>query len=1151
MTDMLAARGVLVNELRRELVGPAPLGEGIDCSAALKFPTFEAAAGPFRQKESGEEILTGDRPLKRYAIGVLYPMGLSAEAEPASTRTEEEDLERRAEEVPVEDIGDLGTSGASRTRSGGGEDEDLSLSTANSLRPSSFGLSFVAATPSGSELAVSFLGAQYAPKEVTVTERGTTRTWWLRRPFEVKATFSSEALLARRASLRPSARSGELPEGLALDITAVTRPTGSGQTLVTVSAVNRSGDAGIADSKAFFQAVMQCEVRGHDDAAVLPYEERERATTDSELASLGLLYRDVPAFAVGHGCAADWQADEGAHIARQVSTASLPWVEVPSTTPEITGADNRPIVVDMAPLAGLDRTDDGASALQRIVDGYSSWIAGERKRVPALPELHQAAAEKHLAECERARDRMQDGIAFLAEDPVAARAFALANHAMLLQQQRGGHPPRPTTFNKERLRIEVEGAFLPRTEGRGSWRPFQIAFVLAALRSTADRQSDARETVELIFFPTGGGKTEAYLGLTAFSIFYRRLTDPADAGVDVLMRYTLRLLTAQQFQRAASLICAMEHLRKTRQGDLGDGEISIGVWLGGSVTPNFRKDALPALKQLKREGEGGDNPFVLLRCPWCSAQMGPIAATGKGGGRRRGPEPKVAGYEAREDTVVLRCPDLTCEFNRSLPVYVIDEDVYEHQPSLVIGTVDKFAMLAFRPEARALFGIDPSGGRSSSPPNLIIQDELHLISGPLGSMVGLYETVIEDLCTDKRNGQPAKPKIVGSTATIRRFEQQIKDLYCRDDAALFPPRGLDAGNSYFARYARHPDGTPMPGRVYVGIHGPGLGSIQTAQVRTFAALAQAVSDLPVAERDPWWTLLVFFNSLRELGTSLSLLQSDIPDYLRVLQKRHGRKSEDVRRLWKVEELTGRLRNDEVPKAIEKLEVRVSDDGPSPVDVCLASNIVEVGVDIDRLSLMTVVGQPKTTAQYIQATGRIGRNWRERPGLVATLYSASKPRDRSHFEKFRSYHERLYAQVEPTSVTPFAPPVLDRALHAVIVTYVRQLTQAGASPRPVPEKLIEDAHDLLRARVSAVDPEELGRFEQTFLRRVRQWQRWDYVDWLPDADSEDYSLLRYAGGYADKEAQKLSWAVPTSMRNVDAECRAEVSKAYIRTDEGDL
>jgi hypothetical protein len=304
--------------------------------------------------------------------------------------------------------------------------------------------------------------------------------------------------------------------------------------------------------------------------------------------------------------------------------------------------------------------------------------------------------------------------------------------------------------------------------------------------------------------------------------------------------------------------------------------------------------------------------------------------------------------------------------------------------------------------------------------------------------------------------------------------------------------------------------------------------------------------LDASDRDPWWSLVVFFNSLRELGTSLSLLQSDIPDYLKVLRNRLGLPPEEIRRLWNILELTGRLRNDEIPRAMDALEVPTTGSGRA-VDICLASNIVEVGVDIDRLSLICVVGQPKTTSQYIQVTGRIGRRWWERPGLVATIYSPSKPRDRSHFEKFRSYHERLYAQVEPTSVTPFSPPVLDRALHAVLIAYVRQFGEQDLLPRPVPEELIDAAGELLEARVAVIDPAELDNLQAVFAKRYEQWKRWGRIHWTGQGADGDIPLMRAAGGYASSTAARLSWPVPTSLRNVDAECRAEITAHYLLED----
>ena len=615
-------------------------------------------------------------------------------------------------------------------------------------------------------------------------------------------------------------------------------------------------------------------------------------------------------------------------------------------------------------------------------------------------------------------------------------------------------------------------------------------------------------------------------------------SEPDDRGVSVLMRYTLRLLTAQQFQRASGLICAMEQMRKKRTSDLGETRFSIGIWVGGGSTPNNREDALRQLRALIRQDRNAENPFLLVRCPWCRAQLGPLSHS------RGTPTqaPKVLGYEQRGTTVAFKCPDPLCDFADELPVMVIDDDIYDEPPTLIIGTVDKFAMLAWRPEARTLFGLGSDGSRFASPPGLIIQDELNLISGPLGSMVSLYEAVIEELCTDHRNPtSTVRPKIVASTATIRRYEDQVLALYGRDDVALFPSPGLTAEDSYFARYARRADGSLEPGRLYVGVHAPGLGSQQTAVVRTASSLLQAPFPMPDAERDPWWTLMMFFNSLRELGIGLSLLQSDVGDYLKVVRNRTDAK---VRYLNNVQELTSRLRSEDVPAAIASLEVPCTDNGAYPVDVCLASSIIEVGIDVPRLSLMAVVGQPKTTSQYIQVTGRVGRRWQERPGLVVTIYSPSKPRDRSHFEQFRSYHERLYAQVEPTSVTPFSPPALDRALHAVMVAYVRQAGDDHLPAYPYPSNLVEDVRRVMLNRVRKVDREEEANFERVFDRRADQWRRWEPKSWQARWNDANTPLLRQAGSYATAERAWLSWSTPQSMRNVDAECQVEITNLYL-------
>ncbi|MCO5177201.1 MAG: hypothetical protein M9890_09560 [Thermomicrobiales bacterium] len=919
--------------------------------------------------------------------------------------------------------------------------------------------------------------------------------------------------------------------------------------LLTVCLVNRSKPKNNTDEllnsneRMLFQSEFRVTaVSSTGEPLIVPYPDGlpDQLDPEEQISCPALPSRRTVA---GHGCSANWDnPPAGLDRIASASAESFPTVELPSTTPDIAREDGTLVTVPMAPLAGLVDGDDGIDAVEEVINRYDSWIRAQRTEIDRIDTHYQQAAKRHIAECERSAARMRGGLQYLRSNPIAFRAFQLANHAMLLQQSRFRRTSREYIYDKDSKRAsfnEPHPSLYPNGLS-AAWRPFQIAFFVAALASAADGEHAERETVELIWFPTGGGKTEAYLGLAAFAIFMRRLNNIQDTGTHVLMRYTLRLLTAQQFQRASALICAMEYLRTENSAELGDQEISIGIWLGGGSTPNTRMRALNSLKELKKSPDRARNEFILTRCPWCGATMGPIKVD-KSHSKYTF---QVIGYEARGDTVALHCPDRNCQFYDALPICVVDEDIYCNPPSLIIGTVDKFAMLTWRPMARSLFGINDLGERVSSPPGLIIQDELHLISGPLGSMVGLYETIVEELCTDRRNDVPVRPKIVSSTATIRRYVDQIKALYARSDIALFPPPGLDHGDSFFATHAREADGKLSPGRLYVGVHAPGLGSLQTTQARVFTSLMQAPMSLPQDMQDPWWTLLVFFNSLRELGTALSLFQTRVPDYLWALRSRMGIDSKNLRRLDYIEELTSRLRSDEVPNAITKLEIPVGGSA-RPIDACLASNIIEVGIDIDRLSLMTVIGQPKTTSQYIQVTGRVGRRWKERPGLVVTVLNPSRPRDRSHFERFRSYHQRLYAQVEPTSVTPFSPPAVDRALHAALVAYVRLIggSEVAMSPMPFPDDIVERAKQLILNRVSVVDPVEQTNVIETIQNRIKEWHLWENRHWERSNREIEIAQLYVAGEYIDPKSARLSWATPMSMRSVDAECQAEMSLDY--------
>lgn len=1221
----LANRKWLASRLRAEIVGPDPVGmaQEFHMSGEIKL-TWEEFRKPKRQA-NGEEVVWQDPPAKRYGAGILFPIGVIEEHEqlragedtqetpfvdPGENQDVDEKLEKRAERK------------ASKTPAAMDESEDYAVTLANAFRPSAIGLSFLAdfsIEGSGLQVEVVNVGrlgsddlhevsaATYKQTKVMVGDPGGVpfpRTIWLRVPL-LDETNKYPCIEVSAVDLLSTKHPIKCAAGHGLEIVVVSRGgyshLTSTQRLITVSLVNKKKpDAGSLDEQCLFQAGIR--VRGQTGAAwIRPYPETEVSKlgesdplSDEQINQL--LYRQYQTFAIGHGCAADW-AGQSPSMVSEVWTDVLPAFETPSTSADLFALNDdgskKPIKVSMRKIAGLDPVDDGSSEIEALVQAYKSWIDALKKERADVPDVSTEMADTAaglIRRCEECLERIEDGVRFLGEDSAVARAareaFVLANRAMLIAQLRATRDVREPALGADGRSIVWSPPIsnpdpaIP-DEHRGYWRAFQIAFLLMSLRGIAEPDGKDREMVDLIWFPTRGGKTEAYLGLTAFTILFNRLSGRNSGGADVLMRYTLRLLTAQQFQRAALLFCAMEKIRYENP-TLGEKPFRIGLWVGGSASPNTREDALYALQQLQTDPES-ENPFILLKCPWCGAKFGPSSSEGRdrqrGGRRGQGAQaretgiPSVLGYSrytktnAAPPTVVFRCNDAACDFGTAstlqrprppLPIVIIDEDLIEDPPNLVIGTVDKFAMLAWKPEVRKLFGIGNNGRHDGLPPSLIIQDELHLISGPLGSMVGAYETIIERLCQIDGHGD-IKPKIIASTATISRAREQITHLYARKDVFLFPPSGLEAGDSFFAQEARNDDGTLKPGRLYVGVLASAHGSFQTTQARVFACLMQhaAIMKTDDAGRDPWWTLLCFFNSLRELGGAASLFVSDTRDYLRVILDRQGLKYELIRKLFNVSELTSRIRSDQVPKELERLERahrpqvekdRVGD--AEAVDACLASNIIEVGVDVSRLALMAIVGQPKTTSQYIQVSSRVGRD-PEKPGLVAVLYGQSKPRDRSHYERFRPYHQRLYAQVEPTSVTPFSAPAVERSLHGVIVAAVRQfgiLNAESNHPDPFPlgegSALLDLIEEMIEERVRLVAPEEHDAVMKKLLRRLDEWRTW-----LPGeyggfgAAPQDPPLLHPAGSSEPPGWNGRSWATMSSLRNVDASCEAEVTSFF--------
>jgi hypothetical protein len=567
-----------------------------------------------------------------------------------------------------------------------------------------------------------------------------------------------------------------------------------------------------------------------------------------------------------------------------------------------------------------------------------------------------------------------------------------------------------------------------------------------------------------------------------------------------------------------------------------------------------------------RRGYRKGNPLVLTECPWCRAEIGryegvrPNAINNNQWDHQAN---RIAGvrFGNGNNAPVLTCPDANCEFGGEwgeLPVEVIDTRIYQYPPSIVISTVDKLAMLAYRPDAGALFGRE-DGRQVRRPPALIVQDELHLISGPLGTMYALYEGIFEKLCTEQRDGEMMiPPKIIASTATIRSADEQVRALYARNETRLFPSPGLTMGDSFFGRYASKKDGSLSEGRLYLGIHADNLPSMMTAQVRAFSsALFRAgMLDRETEARDPWWTLLAFYNSLRELGGARTLFDSDIGSRLYYLFSREGVNRTERRYLNRIAELTSRLQQSEIVAMMDELMHPWNQDGGKGevIDACLASNIIEVGVDIDRLSLMAVVGQPKTTSQYIQVTGRVGRRWWERPGLILSLYNPFRSRDRSHFEQFHGYHRRLYEQVEPTSATPFSPSAIERGLAGALIAWARQHCTEEVGAYGAWNQWVDQGLDYLIERCQLIEGERSAEAVEE-LRRVAgelnsKWQgnpqHWQAFP--PDPDGE--YLMLWPGQFYRRAQRSSGVEVPSSMRQVDGSARLVITNAYLGDDNND-
>ena len=1035
---------------------------------------------------------------------------------------------------------------------------------------------------------------------------------------------------------------------------------------------------------------------------------KDNAPREDQLENLNLsiLYREQRALARGHMCAAMWKAIDPERPyedeSQRPQAAPFVWTDA-EVVPEphrsrFTAPDIRTELVPVYPIMAPDmdwpaqygpepelrpevlaetwEPEAMKKALQPLVDGYRRWIQAQESAASKLEADFQTVAQNNLQQCHTAANRMQEAIDLLTKDKNARLAFCFANKAIALQAKWKGFTLK--------------------------WRPFQLAFILLNLPALIDPHHPDRKICDLLWFPTGGGKTEAYLGLTAFTLALRRLRaryrggedrDDTGAGVSVISRYTLRLLTIQQFRRALGVITACEVLRvqglkegqpvgwrpagyPNRETFLwGKARFSAGLWVGSSVTPNrlqsfgpipsasggkylYFAGALDLLKGLRPGYDGPDpdlkkksnqyriigegEPAQVTTCPVCGSVLA-VPAMGltegshvlhflyQGGSDQvpvtgipapsqdlqvrhirihshdnsyhtlsltleippqarpvhaeqldrwwhdtvrplltRGqqkPElvavrpsrpgyfilkyPQQGTYKDKEADFEIYCPNPKCELNQhvwaeavplnrydagqgrkqvrqmalglsterepGLPVIVgkekwqdiphafcereykhrsraipipactVDDQVYRRVPSLVIATVDKFARLAYEEEAATLFGhvthyhsrfgyyregCPPDINRNAKkyqphpprktlhcevqpldPPDLILQDELHLIEGPLGSMVGLYETAIDYLAHRWEGNRLVGPKYIASTATVRKAESQVQALFARQ-LFQFPPSAIHARERFFATDRPvHPLATHHAGRLYTGIAAPGKGA-QTPIVRIWSALLQQAEALkgqvPDSELDPFWTLVGYFNALRELAGALSLYRQDIRQWLQY--RGSHRTLDESGRL----ELSSRVASTDLPSRLKMLAKAL----PSALDAVLSTSMFGTGVDVPRLSLMVVHGQPKTTASYIQATGRVGR---QTNGLVVTFLRATRPRDLDHYEFFTGYHAALYRYVEPVTVAPFSPRARDRGLGPLAVILLRQAREINGHPVPLDWRVQQRLSGLYHAR----------------------------------------------------------------------------------------
>lgn len=867
-----------------------------------------------------------------------------------------------------------------------------------------------------------------------------------------------------------------------------------------------------ANLKAYFG--IQLKVDEIKENTLKQYNPPQLLDFDEEDNFNKLLYRNFHDFGEGYNTSVNWG---NVNKYKFITTEFLPEQETPKVDFKPSKIVNGKIVsriendsiLSMRYLSTLsDVTDsDVLDGLKDFVNEYKKWIEEKQKNLNnenLLKGEEKELLKKQLLACDKDYIRLVRNIKLLSNDSKAMAAFRLMNTAMFMQLHHSIKKPFTSTSNTEEFYKNINLG-----ENDYKWRSFQIAFILlnidAFVRPDLDDKTveniflngwpERNEIADLVWFPTGGGKTEAYLGIIAFVIGYRRFTKGVRGnGTTVLMRYTLRLLTLQQFQRATMLICALEAIRKDNFSiphdcNLGDARITIGLFVGSGSLPNQWKGTgnsndSSMEKELEKIGaciEVGKKvstnlPFT--ECPWCGSdlfidkELSNVSHTNR---------PTRNNYGIN-DQLNICCNNSSCTFkgmgrNRptnefSLPLRLFDEDIYKYPPTLLFGTVDKFAALANNistntsernKDSRRLFG--RGYNHDTLPPELIIQDELHLLLGPLGSAVGLFEKSIDYLCTEN----DIKPKIVTSTATTRNTDKQIFALFNRR-SEIFPKQGIVSDDSFFAYYERYIDENNdekyISNRKYLGILPVGKTQVwmqlriaSISLTHRLKYLKECYTNDEIFEKpellnehkdvfDYYHTVLSYFNSLKDVGKTQSQLSHYLPGDVNFVTKNSV--------LWcfldklirnesniNYSELTGRLTGEDVKSNLSNIEKKwslISNEGNTlklnsnnPPEFVISTNMISVGIDVSRFNTMIISSMPRNIAEYIQASSRVARS---KEGIVFTVHHPFRSRDISHYQKFKEFHEKFYSYVEPISVTPFASKALERYLAMFLAVIIR-------------------------------------------------------------------------------------------------------------------